>query len=92
MNPRWRFLEWALLNPTRRDTYVPAALPALARRLGPPEITAVRAVKWAYPVPLLADDGTGNPRFETSRAWRTRTATAEGFVPIDLGTTRLETP
>ena len=84
---RHRHLESALMNPKRRNTFVPVAYPALVSRFaekGKP-IKSVQLIKKAHPLPLLKADETGNPVFTTGVDWRTRSANLTNYVDILLG-------
>lgn len=81
---RWLYLESALMNPRRRDSWVPAALPALATELLGDAPGRVRLTKLAYPLPLLEPDGTGNPTFTSGAAWADVAARLDAFPAIPV--------
>jgi len=89
---RWRYLEDALLAPSNRQNYLPAAMPRLAERFSKIQGNKVTAYKEAYPVPLLEPDGTGNPMFSNSDLWLETVTDRENFVPIRMNTVELSDP
>jgi hypothetical protein len=82
---RWRALESGMMDPERRESLLPAALPVLAENiLGHPATGEIVALKIAYPVPLLDSDGTGNPFFTTADAWIKTAADLTQHVEIEM--------